>query len=107
MPPRFVFPPAAALPSQPGRPSARVFAHGSFEARRYAPRGADAQAPHDRDAAHVLVRGRGAFPCAGARAAFGPGDLPWVPAGAGHRCEDVSGNLAVRVVFHGPEGGEG
>ena len=30
----------------------------------------------------------------------------WVPAGAEHRFEDFSDDLAVWVVFYGPEGGE-
>lgn len=107
--PRFVLPAAeaAAAPNEPGRASARIFAHGSFEARWYAPRGTDPQAPHTRDEAYVVVRGRGTFFCAGERAPFAPGDMIWVPAGAEHRFEDFSDDLAVWVVFYGPEGGEG
>lgn len=105
---RFVFPAAeaAATPNEPGRLSARIFGHGSFEARWYAPRGTDTQAPHDRDEAYVVVRGSGTFFCAGTRAPFVPGDLIWVPAGAEHRFEDFTDDLAVWVIFYGPEGGE-
>jgi len=106
---RFVFPAAeaAATPNEAGRLSAHVFGHGSFEARWYAPRGTDPQVPHRRDEAYVVVSGRGTFFCAGERAPFGPGDMLWVPAGAEHRFEDSSDDLAVWVIFHGPEGGEG
>lgn len=50
---RFVFPAAeaTAAPNEPGRASARIFTHGTFEARWYAPRGTDPQAPHTRDEA--------------------------------------------------------
>lgn len=106
--PRFVFPvaEAATTPNDPGRLSARIFAHGTFEARWYAPRGTDPQVPHTRDEAYVVVSGSGTFFCAGERAAFGPGDLIWVPAGAEHRFEDFTDDLGVWVVFYGPEGGE-
>jgi mannose-6-phosphate isomerase-like protein (cupin superfamily) len=106
--PRFVFPAAeaAVAPNEPGRASARILAHGSFEARWYAPRGTDPQAPHTRDEAYVVVSGSGTFFRGGERAPFGPGDLIHVPAGVEHRFEDFTENLAVWVVFYGPEGGE-
>lgn len=106
---RFVLPAAeaAATPNDLGRLSARIFTHGTFEARWYAPRGSDPQAPHTRDEAYVVVRGRGTFFCDGQRAPFGPGDMLWVPARAEHRFEDFSDDLAVWVIFYGPEGGEG
>jgi mannose-6-phosphate isomerase-like protein (cupin superfamily) len=40
------------------------------------------------------------------RHAFGPGDLLFVPAGVVHRFEDFTDDLAVWVIFYGPEGGE-
>jgi mannose-6-phosphate isomerase-like protein (cupin superfamily) len=105
---RFVHPAAeaAAAPNEPGRLSARIFAHGTFEARWYAPRGADPQTPHTRDEAYVVVSGHGHFVCNGTRAPIGPGDMVWAPAGAEHRFEDFSEDLAVWVIFYGPEGGE-
>ena len=105
---RFVFPvaEAAAVPNDPGRLSARIFAHGTFEARWYAPRGTDPQVPHTRDEAYVVVSGSGTFFCAGERRRFAPGDLIWVPAGAEHRFENFTDDLGVWVVFYGPEGGE-
>ncbi|WP_198369708.1 cupin domain-containing protein [Roseomonas rosulenta] len=105
---RHVFPAAeaAAVPNDPGRLSACIFTHGSFEARWYAPRGQDTQTPHTRDEAYVVVRGHGWFVCEGTRAAVAPGHLVWAPAGAEHRFEDVSDDLALWVIFYGPEGGE-
>jgi mannose-6-phosphate isomerase-like protein (cupin superfamily) len=105
---RFVLPAmeAAAVPKEPGRQSARIFTHGTFEARWYAPTGPDRQQPHTRDEAYVIVRGTGTFFCAGKHARFGPGDMLWVPAGAEHRFEDFSSDLAAWVIFYGPEGGE-
>jgi mannose-6-phosphate isomerase-like protein (cupin superfamily) len=41
------------------------------------------------------------------RFSFEPGDALFVPAGAVHRFEDFSDDLAVWVVFWGPPGGEG
>ena len=37
---------------------------------------------------------------------FGPGDVLFVSAGVPHRFEDFSDDLAVWVIFYGPEGGE-
>ncbi len=106
---RFVFPAgeAAAAPPEPGRISAHIATRGSLEARWYAPRGADPQAPHTRDEAYIVVSGSGIFFCAGTRTPFGPGDLLWVPAHAEHRFEDFSADFATWVIFYGPEGGEG
>ena len=35
-----------------------------------------------------------------------PGDLLFVPAGVVHRFEEFTDDLAVWVIFYGPEGGE-
>ncbi len=40
------------------------------------------------------------------RRQFQPGDLLFVPAGCVHRFEEFSDDLAVGVVFYGPDGGE-
>lgn len=104
----FVFPAAeaAVTPNEPGRLSAHILTRGTFEARYYAPRGTDPQVPHTRDEAYVVISGQGTFLCAGQRAPFAPGDMLWVPAGAEHRFEAFSDDLAVWVIFYGPEGGE-
>ena len=40
------------------------------------------------------------------RVPFGAGDMLFVPAKMEHRFEDFSADLAVWVMFYGPEGGE-
>lgn len=83
-----------------------AFEHGTLEVGVYAPRGADPQSPHTRDEVYVVVRGRGLFRHGDRAAPFGPGDLLFVPAGETHRFEEFSDDLAVWVMFYGPEGGE-
>ena len=62
--------------------------------------------PHAQDEVYVVVRGRGVFYHDGRRDPFEPGDLLFVAAGAEHRFEDFTDDLAVWVVFYGPSGGE-
>lgn len=97
----------ARLPTPEGERFADVFAHGTLRVEVYAPRGTDPQQPHDRDEVYVVARGTGVFFCDGHRAAFGPGDFLFVPAGVAHRFEEFSDDLAVWVLFYGPTGGEG
>jgi len=96
----------ASLPGPNGERFRQVFRHGSLEVEIYAPIGVDLQAPHTRDEAYVVVSGTGVFVCEGGRHRFGPGDFLFAPAGAIHRFEDFSADLAVWVLFYGPEGGE-
>ena len=96
----------ARLPTPEGARFVTLFSHGTLQAEVYAPRGHDPQQPHDRDEVYVVARGTGTFMCAGHRAAFGPGDLLFVPAGVEHRFEDFTDDLAVWVLFYGPVGGE-
>ena len=72
----------------------------------YAPRGEDPQEPHEQDEVYVVMRGSGSFVNGDERKAFGPGDLLFVPANVMHRFEDFSDDLALWVIFYGPEGGE-
>ena len=58
------------------------------------------------DEVYVVVEGRGQFRNGDTRHPFGPGDLLFVPAGVVHRFEDFTDDLAVWVIFYGPEGGE-
>jgi len=108
MPAPYTFSAAAAalIPPERGQRSTRIFGHGTLELRWYAPRGQDTQTPHDRDEVYAVVSGHGTFLCNGVRAPFGPGDLLFAPAGAEHRFEAFSDDLAVWVIFYGPEGGE-
>jgi mannose-6-phosphate isomerase-like protein (cupin superfamily) len=84
----------------------RVLGHGSMEVELYAPRGTDPQQPHVREELYVVVSGTGRFVNGPDRHPFGPDDVLLVPAGVEHRFEDFTDDLAVWVIFYGPEGGE-
>lgn len=94
------------IPTADGRRFASVFSHGTLQVEFYAPRGEDPQTPHTRDEVYVVISGTGKFLNGGARRPFGPGDFLFVPAGVEHRFEEFSDDLAVWVIFYGPEGGE-
>jgi mannose-6-phosphate isomerase-like protein (cupin superfamily) len=94
------------VPTADGKHSDTVFRHGTLVVKIYAPRGHDPQKPHSRDEAYIVVQGTGAFLCGGHREKFVAGDFLFAPAGIEHRFEDFSDDLAVWVVFYGPEGGE-
>ncbi len=94
------------LPGPGGERFAEVLGHGTMEVEIYAPRGRDPQTPHTRDELYVVVSGTGEFVNGPERHPFGPGDVLFVPAGVVHRFEDFTDDLAVWVVFYGPEGGE-
>ena len=96
----------ARLPGPAGERFVELFRHGTLSVELYAPRGHDPQTPHTRDEVYVVVTGRGEFVNDGARQRFGPGDLLFVPAQVEHRFENFTDDLAVWVVFYGPEGGE-
>jgi mannose-6-phosphate isomerase-like protein (cupin superfamily) len=100
---------AEALSRVPG-PRGKRFAvgleHGTLSVEIYAPRGADPQTPHTRDELYVVMSGSGQFVNGEGRHRFGPGDVLFVPAGVPHRFEEFSDDLAVWVIFYGPEGGE-
>ncbi len=72
----------------------------------YAPRDYDAQVPHRHDEVYVVARGSGTFARGRERFPFRAGDLLFVPAGEDHRFEDFTDDLAVWVIFYGPDGGE-
>jgi mannose-6-phosphate isomerase-like protein (cupin superfamily) len=108
----------ALLPTPAGKRSAAVFEHGTLQIKLYAPRGSDPQSPHTRDEVYVVARGEGWFVIgeqAGERKAelseerrhrFGANDVLFAKAGTRHRFENFSDDLAVWVMFYGPEGGE-
>ncbi len=96
----------ARLPGPNGERFVELFRHGSLAVELYAPRGRDPQQPHTRDELYVVVSGRGTFFDGTSRRAVAPGDLIFVAAGVEHRFEDFSDDLAVWVMFYGPEGGE-
>ncbi len=96
----------AQLPTPDGKRFVRLHEHGTLQVDVYAPRGRDPQQPHTRDEIYVVVAGSGTFVDGDDRYPFAPGDLLFVPAGVVHRFENFSDDLAVWVMFYGPEGGE-
>jgi mannose-6-phosphate isomerase-like protein (cupin superfamily) len=94
------------LPTQEGKPFVVAYEHGTLSVELFAPRGVDTQTPHRRDEVYVIVRGEGCFVDGQGRHRFGPGDLFFVPAGVEHRFEEFTDDLAVWVIFYGPDGGE-
>lgn len=97
----------ARLPTPEGKRFVLAFEHGTLAVELYAPRGTDPQQPHTRDEVYVVVSGNGTFVQGEKRDAFRPGDFLFVAAGVPHRFEEFSDDLAVWVIFYGPEGGEG
>ena len=96
----------AAAPLAPGRLSALLLAHGSMQLRWYAPKGEDAQTPHDQDEIYVVAAGTGWFRRGAERVAFVAHDALFARAGEPHRFEDCSPDFATWVIFYGPTGGE-
>lgn len=86
--------------------SVALFQHRSLSVKLYVPRGHDPQTPHSRDEAYVVANGRGVFFDGSSRRRFEPGTFLFAAAGQPHRFEDFSDDLAVWVLFYGPEGGE-
>ena len=96
----------AQLPGPKGERFVELFRHGTLSVELYVPRDHDPQTPHTRDEVYVVVEGTGSFRNGPERHRFAPGDLLFVPAGVEHRFEEFSNDLAVWVIFYGPEGGE-
>ena len=94
------------LPTAEGKRFATIFEHGSLAVEIYAPRGMDPQQPHTRDEVYFVVSGSGEYVCGDTRQPFGPTDLLFAAAGVAHRFENFTDDLAVWVLFYGPEGGE-
>ena len=80
--------------------------HGTMSVGLYTPRELDKQSPHDQDEVYIVASGQGTLALGEQRMDCGPGDTFFVGAGARHRFEDFSDDLAVWVVFYGPKGGE-
>jgi len=96
----------ARLPTAKGESFIVAFEQGTLSIELFAPRGVDNQKPHSRDEIYVVVQGRGFFVNGPDRHRFRAGDILFVRAGVEHRFEEFSEDLAVWVVFYGPEGGE-
>ena len=80
--------------------------HGTMSVGLYTPREVDKQSPHDQDEVYIVASGTGVFALGDERMPCAPGDTFFISAGARHRFEDFSEDLAVWVVFYGPPGGE-
>jgi len=89
-----------------GEPFAEAFRHGSMSVEVFAPRGHDAQEPHDQDELYFVVGGHAEFVHEGERMAVSTGDALFVGAGDKHHFEEMSGDFVTWVVFWGPKGGE-
>ena len=98
----------ARIPGPAGEHSISILQRGMLDVRlALAPAAPPAQqTSHAQDEVYVIVRGRGVLHHDGKRDQFEPGDLLFVAAGTPHRFESFTGDLAVWVVFHGPNGGE-
>ncbi len=96
----------ARIPTEDGKRFVELFKHGTLSVEIYVPRGSDPQGPHTRDEAYVAVRGSGEFVSGDVRVRFEAGDFLFAPAGVRHRFENFTDDLAVWVIFYGPEGGE-
>lgn len=96
----------ARVPTAEGKRFATLFEHGSLMVEIYAPRGDDPQTPHTRDEVYFVATGSGEFVCGDTRRVFAPSDLLFAAAGVEHRFESLTDDLAVWVLFYGPEGGE-
>jgi mannose-6-phosphate isomerase-like protein (cupin superfamily) len=86
---------------------ATIFEHGTLLIEIYAPREIDPQSPHTRDEVYFVASGSGEYVCGDTRQQFGPTDLLFAAAGVRHRFENFTDDLALWVLFYGPEGGEG
>lgn len=96
----------ARLPTPEGFRFTTALEYGSLQVQIYAPRGKDPQQPHTRDEAYVVIQGSGKFVVGDRSHAFAPGDVLFAAAGMEHRFIDFSDDLAVWVLFYGPEGGD-
>jgi mannose-6-phosphate isomerase-like protein (cupin superfamily) len=96
----------ARLEQQSDGRALELFRHGTLLVKLYAPRGEDPQTPHTRDEIYVVAQGSGLFFNGETRTPFGPGDWLFAAAQWPHRFENFTDDLAVWVMYYGPEGGE-
>ena len=94
------------LPTADEKRFASILQHGTLLVEIYAPRGVDPQQPHTRDEIYFVAAGSGEYVCGNTRTTFAATDLLFAAAGVEHRFENFTDDLAVWVLFYGPEGGE-
>jgi mannose-6-phosphate isomerase-like protein (cupin superfamily) len=96
----------ASIPGPPGAHAVSVLERGTLNVKLSLPVSPNQQTPHTQDEVYIIIRGSGILFHDGKRDAFESGDLLFVAAGTEHHFEDFSQDLAVWVVFYGPQGGE-
>lgn len=64
--------------------------------------GTDDQSPHTEDEIYVVTAGKARIVTATETADVGPGSVIYVPAGEEHRFTDITGDLALLVIFAPP-----
>lgn len=94
------------IPGPAGEHSVSLLRHGTLNVKLSLPVRPNVQTPHDQDEVYVILRGRGIIVHNGQRDQCEAGDLLFVSAGSEHHFEDFTDDLAVWVVFFGPQGGE-
>ena len=94
------------IPGPPGEHSLSFLQRGTLNVKLSLPVLPNQQAPHNQDEIYVIIRGRGVLFHDGKRDPFEAGDLLFVAAGTDHHFEGFTEDLAVWVVFYGPNGGE-
>ena len=96
----------ARIPGPPGPHAVSLLQRGTLDVKLSCPVLPNVQTPHEQDEIYVIVKGRGVLVHDGRRDTCEAGDLAFVAAGTEHHFEDFTDDLAVWVVFYGPEGGE-
>jgi mannose-6-phosphate isomerase-like protein (cupin superfamily) len=95
---------ARLLPLPPdGRKSADAFRDQNIDIRFATRPTRGPQTPHTRDEVYVVASGSGRYQVDGNETAFGPGDLLFAAAHAPHGFVDYTDDLAIWIVFYGPE----
>jgi mannose-6-phosphate isomerase-like protein (cupin superfamily) len=94
------------IPGPNGEHSVGVLQRGTLLVKLSLPVVPNQQTPHAQDEVYVIMRGQGVLVHDGKRDRFEAGDLLFVAAGVEHHFEAFTDDLAVWVVFYGPDGGE-
>lgn len=95
-----------SIPGPSGERSTLVLNRGTFDVKFALPVPSNGQTPHSQDEIYVIFRARGVLFHDGKRESFESGDLLFVAAGAEHRLEDFTDDVALWRVFYGALGGE-
>jgi mannose-6-phosphate isomerase-like protein (cupin superfamily) len=96
----------ARIPGPPGPHAVSLLERGTLKVKLSLPVRPNEQSPHAQDEIYVIVRGSGVLVHDGRRDSVAAGDLMFIAAGTEHHFEDFTDDLAVWVVFYGPDGGE-